>query len=206
MEELAGLEHHPLSQQFPCRTRFGGLAQGTFTGTPIFVASGRSIVLRIPKQFGRIEGAIAGFLRAPKELRRPLDMMNSLLWELCDGSRTFGEVCAAMNDVFHEDIAPVMQRTAAAVSLFQRNNLMLMLDEPLNQRWFIGPGELQNIKRFQTYPRTICLMFIHCLTKPFEASSDLLIKRLPPTVGQAHRFVSYDSQTNENRFGLNHSL
>ena len=46
-----------------------------------------------------------------------------------------------MNDVFHEDIAPVMQRTAAAVNLLQRNNLMLVLDEPLNERWFIGPGK-----------------------------------------------------------------
>ena len=142
MEELAGLAHHPLSQQFPCRTPVWWARTGDVHRDPnLRGVTGRSIVLRIPKQFGRIEGAIAGFLRAPKELRRPLDMMNSLLWELCDGSRTFGEVCAAMNDVFHEDIAPVMQRTAAAVNLFQRNNLMLMLDEPLNQRWFIGPGK-----------------------------------------------------------------
>ena len=96
--------------------------------------------MRIPKQFGRIEGWFASVLRAPREVRRPLDTMNSMLWELCDGSRTFGEVCSIMNDIFHEEIAPVMQRTATAIGLLQRNNLMLMLDEPLNGRWIIGPG------------------------------------------------------------------
>jgi hypothetical protein len=34
-----------------------------------------------------------------------------------------------------------MQRTATAIALLQRNNLMLMLDEPLNRRWAIGPGQ-----------------------------------------------------------------
>ena len=46
-----------------------------------------------------------------------------------------------MNDIFNEEIAPVMQRTATAIALLQRNNLMLMLDEPLNRRWTIGPGQ-----------------------------------------------------------------
>ena len=48
--------------------------------------------------------------------------MNSMLWELCDGSRTFGEVCNMMNDVFQENIAPVLQRTAAAIGLLQSKN------------------------------------------------------------------------------------
>ncbi|MEC7508123.1 MAG: hypothetical protein VX965_03700, partial [Candidatus Thermoplasmatota archaeon] len=100
------------------------------------------VVLRIPKQFGRIEGWFAKVLRAPREVRRPLDPMNSMLWELCDGSRTFGEVCSIMNDLYHENIAPVIQRTAAAIHLLQQNNLALVLDEPLNQRWNIGPGRV----------------------------------------------------------------
>ena len=103
--------------------------------------SGRRVILRIPKQFGRIEGWFANLLRAPREIRRPLDQMNSLLWELSDGSRTFGEICSVMDEVFREEIAPVMQRTAAAIGLFQRNNLALMLEEPLNRRWTVGPGQ-----------------------------------------------------------------
>ena len=141
MEALAGVKDHPLSNQYPCRTPVWWARVGVVQKNPsLRGVSGRNIVMRIPKQFGRIEGWFASVLRAPQEVRRPLDTMNSMLWELCDGSRTFGEVCSIMNDIFHEEIAPVMQRTATAIGLLQRNNLMLMLDEPLNGRWIIGPG------------------------------------------------------------------
>ena len=141
MEALAGVKDHPLSNQYPCRTPVWWARVGVVQKNPsLRGVSGRNIVIRIPKQFGRIEGWFASVLRAPREVRRPLDTMNSMLWELCDGSRTFGEVCSIMNDIFHEEIAPVMQRTATASGLLQRNNLMLMLDEPLNGRWIIGPG------------------------------------------------------------------
>lgn len=141
MESLAGIDDHPLAEQYPCRTPVWWARIGSVEKDPNLPgATGRRVVLRIPKQFGRIEGWFAKLLRAPREIRRPLDQMNSLLWELCDGSRTFGEICAIMDDVFRENIAPVMQRTAAAIGLFQRNNLALMLDEPLNRRWTVGPG------------------------------------------------------------------
>ncbi|RJU96298.1 MAG: hypothetical protein DWC10_06815 [Candidatus Poseidoniales archaeon] len=63
-----------------------------------------------------------------------------MLWELCDGSRTFVDICSVLDEVFKEDIAPVLHRTTAAIHLLQQNNLLLMLEEPLNNRWFVGPG------------------------------------------------------------------
>lgn len=143
MDELAGLEGHPLSQQYPCRVpvwwgRFGDVERDP----SIQGVSGRKVVLRIPKEFRRIERIFARLLRAPKELRRPLDRMNSMLWELCDGSRTFEDICTQLNNVFKEEIAPVIHRTTAALHLFQSQNLLLMLDEPLNKRWFVGPGRV----------------------------------------------------------------
>lgn len=102
--------------------------------------SGRIVVLRIEKRFNRFERWLARWFRAPSEVRRPFDRMNSMLWELCDGSRTFLEVCTVLNDVFAEGVAPVVSRTAMALAQLQRNNLLLMLDEPLNGRWRIGPG------------------------------------------------------------------
>ena len=143
MDAIAGVEDHPLFAQYPCRTPVWWARVGVVQKNPsLRGVSGRNIVMRIPKQFGRIEGWFASILRAPKEVRRPLDTMNSMLWELCDGSRTFGEVCSIMNEIFNEEIAPVMQRTATAIALLQRNNLMLMLDEPLNDRWTVGPGRI----------------------------------------------------------------
>lgn len=151
MEGLAGLNDHPLASQYPCRTPVWWARVGEVHKDPSLVGvSGRIVVLRIPKQFGRIEGWFAKILRAPKEIRRPLDQMNSLLWELCDGSRTFGEICKVMDEVFHENIAPVMQRTAAAIGLFQSNNLALMLKEPLNERWMVGPGKTPDHQSLST--------------------------------------------------------
>ncbi len=153
MEDLAGVEDHPLFEQYPCRAPVWWARVGIVEKNPsLRGVSGRKVVLRIPKQFGRFEGWVASLLRAPKEIRRPLDAMNSLLWELGDGSRTFGEICTVMNDVFHEDIAPVIQRTATAIGLFQHNNLMLMLDEPLNKRWAIGPGRIPQHQTLNDLP------------------------------------------------------
>ena len=153
MEGLAGMENHPLVAQYPCRTPVWWARTGEVNKDPsLRGVSGRRIVLRIPKQFGRIEGKIASLLRAPTELRRPFDEMNSMLWELADGSRTFGEIFHAMNDVFREEIAPVMQRTAAAIQQLKNNNLMLVLEEPLEARWSIGPGQIPEHQTLDDLP------------------------------------------------------
>lgn len=142
MERLAGLESHPLRDQYPCRLPVWWARRGGVEKDPkLRGVSGRAIVLRIPKQFRRVERLLARILRAPKELRRPLDTMNSLLWELCDGSRTFGEICQTLDLVFQEQISPVIFRTSAAIHQFQQQQLMITLEEPLNQRWSVGPGQ-----------------------------------------------------------------
>ena len=96
--------------------------------------------MRIEKKFNRFERMLAKLFRAPKELRRPLDSMNSMLWELCDGHRTFDDICNVMNSTFHDEIAPVLHRTELAISQFIQLNLMLIKKEPLNAKWNVGPG------------------------------------------------------------------
>ena len=66
--------------------------------------------------------------------------MNSLLWELCDGTRTFQEICQELDSTYHEEIAPVVNRTTLGIASLIANNLMLALDEPLAGKWNIGPG------------------------------------------------------------------
>ena len=109
MGDLAGAENHPLAQQYPCRLPVWWGRHGEVEKDPMKSGvSGRLVVLRIPKQFRRFEGVLARLLKAPKEIRRPLDRMNSMLWELCDGSRTFVEICSVLDEVFKEEIAPVL--------------------------------------------------------------------------------------------------
>ena len=86
------------------------------------------------------EGVLAKIMRAPKELRRPLDDMNSLLWELCDGSRTFEEICMLLDSTFHERIAPVKDRTAAAITRLNQLGLIGLSHKRFDGEWDSGPG------------------------------------------------------------------
>jgi hypothetical protein len=98
------------------------------------------IILRIEKRFNRFERILAKVMRAPREVRRPLDRMNSMLWELCDGSRSFQEVCSAMDATFNEDIAPPVDRTASGIDALKSRNLMTFLSEPFTGKWSTSPG------------------------------------------------------------------
>ena len=102
--------------------------------------TGRFIVIRHPKRFKRFEGFLARLLRAPKELRRPLDDLNSLLWELCDGTRSFEEICHLMDSTFHERIAPVAERTTAALTRLNQLGLIGLSMNPYDGEWERGPG------------------------------------------------------------------
>ena len=84
---------------------------------------------------------MAKILRAPKEIRRPLDQKNSMLWQLADGSRTFEEICSILDSLYHEDIAPVIHRTAAGINLLKSKNLLTVLDDEFTGKWNISPGE-----------------------------------------------------------------
>ncbi len=102
--------------------------------------TGRFVVIRHPKKFKRFEGFLAKIMRAPKELRRPLDDMNSLLWELCDGTRSFEEICDLLDATFHERIAPVNERTTAAITRLNQLGLIGLSPKPFDGKWERGPG------------------------------------------------------------------
>jgi hypothetical protein len=102
--------------------------------------TGRFVMIRHVKKFGRFEGLLSRVLRAPKELRRPLDDMNSLLWELCDGHRSFEEITVLLDETFHERISPVGERTAAALTRLNQLGLIGLSKHPFEGEWPLGPG------------------------------------------------------------------
>jgi hypothetical protein len=83
---------------------------------------------------------LARIMRAPNELRRPLDDLNSLLWELCDGYRDFEAICELMDSSFHERIAPVEERTETAISDLSRLGFIGLSKKPFDAEWLTGPG------------------------------------------------------------------
>ena len=139
MDEIAGLAEHSLAQQYPCRVPVWWGRHGEIERDSSEIGvSGRLVTLRISKNFRRFEGLMAKILRAPKELRRPLDRMNSTLWELCDGSRTFTRICTEMNHLFKEEIAPVIPKVESFLK---------------SLKYFIPPAIIQlcNLKSLLTF-------------------------------------------------------
>jgi hypothetical protein len=47
-----------------------------------------------------------------------------------------------MDDVFQEEIAPVVDRTAAGIDALKRRNLMTVLTTEFTHKWSIQPGEV----------------------------------------------------------------
>ncbi len=139
--KIPGIEEHELAETYPVRlpvwwARFGNAGPHPEEGG----VSGRRVVLRFEKKFSRIERFVHSIFGGNKELRRPLDDMNSLLWELCDGSRSFKQICLMMDSTFHEKVAPVQERTALGLRNLERLNCMAVLEEPFAGGWPTGPG------------------------------------------------------------------
>lgn len=102
--------------------------------------SGRFVVLRHRKNFKRFEGFLARVLRAPNYLTRPLDEMNSMLWELSDGHRSFEEIIDLMDSVFAEKVAPAAERCEAALRLLGERGFILFSKCEFEDAWLTGPG------------------------------------------------------------------
>ena len=140
--ELADADRHQYADTYPCRLPVWWARVGEI-GPHIEEdgITGKNVVLRIEKRFTRFERLLAKLFRAPREVRRPLDTMNSMLWELCDGSRNFQSICVAMDEIFHEDIAPAVDRTASGIDSLRTRNMVTCLGQPFMLKWNIGPGQ-----------------------------------------------------------------
>ena len=101
---------------------------------------GATVVIVIEKQFSRMESLIAKVLRAPAELRRPLDIMNSTLWELMDGKHSFEEIASEMDALYNEAIAPSEERCGSSIEKFVELNLAIIRTSPINGEWDVYPS------------------------------------------------------------------
>ena len=67
-----------------------------------------------------------------------MDDMNSVLWELMDGTNQFREICHLMDSTFHERIAPVDERLQASVNQLVSDGLAIVRQTPFKGEWNIS--------------------------------------------------------------------
>ena len=86
--------------------------------------SDKQVVIFIEKDFNRFERLLSRLTGAPRLLRRPLDRLNSALWDLIDGNRTLSQIIQIMEDCYDEEIIPARQRCSASIIKLIELNLV----------------------------------------------------------------------------------
>ena len=64
--------------------------------------------------------------------------MNSVLWELMDGTVTFAGIVSEMDYIFNESIAPARERCGASISNLAELNLVVIRTTPLSGDWNVS--------------------------------------------------------------------
>ena len=137
---LEGIEDHPLNQQYPVRMPvYWGFRGEAMKGSLDKGLSGREVVVVLLKTASKLERMLMKIFRGPKVLKIPLLEKNSILWQLCDGQRNFAEICSVMDNIFNEDIAPVIQRTALALEQLKKRKLIVMVEDAKSADWDKNP-------------------------------------------------------------------
>ena len=143
-------EDHPLQGYYPVRTPvWWGWRGGVGKRCDVEVHTGRPVVLRIEKRFNRFERMLAKLFRAPNEVKRPLDAMNSLIWELSDGSRDFQTIVHHLNMTFEEEATPVVERSTAAIRGFVALGVMKLMPKGVDVPWSTEPGQVPSGQRIE---------------------------------------------------------
>lgn len=140
---LEGLENHPLNEQYPIRMPvYWGYRGESKRSLPMSGVSGREVVIVIEKTPTKLERLLMRIFKGPGVLQIPLREKNSILWQLCDGSKTFTEICEIMDSVFNEDISPVIQRTALALEQLKEKRLLILVEDPRDVVWSTEPLQI----------------------------------------------------------------
>ena len=66
-----------------------------------------TIVLEYPKNLNRLEKKLKKILGGPDNIRRPLDEVGTLLWEMSDGEHSLLEIFMKEQESFKERVEPV---------------------------------------------------------------------------------------------------
>jgi hypothetical protein len=99
------------------------------------------IVLIYPKDFSNLESWLHKRLGGPDTIRRPLDEVGSKIWLMCDGKHMVKDICDELDEQYHEDIEPVLDRVSKFLEILLRSNLISLKQSQIN------PKKLRVVKK-----------------------------------------------------------
>ena len=100
------------------------------------------IIIEYDKKFSKIESFLSKLLKSPTSIKRTLDVMNSRLWFLMDGSNSFSDIIHIMESEFKEEIIPSKQRITTSLMRFIELRLVILLSESEEISWNIEPFKI----------------------------------------------------------------
>ena len=81
------------------------------------------VTLIYPKNFSSFERFLGRFLPAVHEVKRPLDAPGSFM---LDGKNDIATVCTAVDDVFKEEMEPVLKRVVEFIKRLAKRGLVIV--------------------------------------------------------------------------------
>tara|TARA_B100001564_G_scaffold352040_1_gene358779 strand:- start:606 stop:986 length:381 start_codon:yes stop_codon:yes gene_type:complete len=100
------------------------------------------IIIEYDKKFSKIESFLSKLLKSPTSIKRTLDVMNSRLWFLMDGSNSFSDIIHIMESEFKEEIMPSKQRITTSLMRFIELRLVILLSDSEEISWNIEPFKI----------------------------------------------------------------
>ena len=100
------------------------------------------IIIEYDKKFSKIESFLSKLLKSPTSIKRTLDVMNSRLWFLMDGSNSFSDIINIMESEFKEEIIPSKQRITTSLMRFIELRLVTLLSDSEEISWNIEPFKI----------------------------------------------------------------
>ena len=88
------------------------------------------ITLVYPKNFSTVERALGKVLKPVDEIRRPLDAPGSDIWRLCDGINDIATICTAVDDIYKEEMEPVLRRVVGFIEILAQRGLVILGRDP----------------------------------------------------------------------------
>lgn len=91
-------------------------------------------VITYEKNFRPLEGWIHRRIGGPGDIRRPLDEKGTRIWDMCDGEHTVIDICTEMDNIYKEDMEPVMKRVLGFLEILLFRGLIRLEEKNEKER------------------------------------------------------------------------